>query len=278
MISDSTYQALLLSSPPGSCRIRPDKGFAPEGPNTQAVSAHPQAYSISLVIPAFNEERNVGAVLDRALRVLKAGAFDYEILLLDDGSTDGTLEILRSYGERDERIRILTHERNEGTGKALLDLFREARGDFVLFLPADGQVPADELMKLLPSARTDHIIVGLRRIRKDGLLRLLISRTFHGIANMLFGTSYRDINSVTLYRREVIEKMPSLTPSLLIQFEILVRAERMGYSVKEVGIAHYPRVQGRARAVNPASIARMLADLVRLRCGLGREERAGKGG
>jgi hypothetical protein len=95
---------------------------------------------------------------------------------------------------------------------------------------------------------------------------------------MLFGTSYRDINSVTLYRREVIEKMPSLTPSLLIQFEILVRAERMGYSVKEVGIAHYPRVQGRARAVNPASIARMLADLVRLRCGLGREERAGKGG
>lgn len=216
-----------------------------------AATSRPQ---ISLVIPAFQEEAALPDVLAQARATLEATGLTWEILVCDDGSTDGTA---RAAARPD--VRVLRHERNRGVGEALKTLYREARGDRVAFFPADGQVPASELPRLLASDA--DVVMGVRKPRRDPLPRLVASWGFNRLVGLLFGLRVRDVDSVVVYRREVLQG-EFQARDLCLAVEILLKAHRRGFSHAEVLVRHHPRRTGRAWGANPRVIARTLGDLL----------------
>ncbi len=122
---------------------------------------------ISIVIPAFNEEGSIEKVVEEAFSVLKEISSDYEVLVVDDGSRDRTAPILDTMSNLDPRLRVIHHRTNQGAGSALKTCYTNASGKLVFFVPADGQVSAKELYKLLPFAKDAHAVVGCRAKRAD---------------------------------------------------------------------------------------------------------------
>lgn len=210
--------------------------------------------ALSLVIPAFQEEAGLPGVLAEARRTLDSTGLSWEILVCDDGSTDRTAEVAARAG-----VRVLRHARNRGVGEALKTLYREARGERVAFFPADGQVPPGQLLRLLRSEAA--VVMGVRRPRRDPWPRLVASWGFNLLVRLLFGLPVRDVDSVVLYRREVLEE-EFCARDLCLAVEILWKAHRRGMSSAEVTVEHLPRRTGRAWGANPRAVVRTLRDLL----------------
>lgn len=218
-----------------------------------AATSRPQ---VSLVIPAFQEEAALPGVLAQARQTLEESGLTWEILVCDDGSADGTGRV----AAQQPGVRILRHATNQGVGEALKTLYREARGDRVAFFPADGQVPPSQITRLL--ARDEAVVTGVRRPRRDPLPRVLASHGFNLLVRLLFGLKVRDVDSVVLYRREVLQE-EFRARDLCLPVEILLKAHRRGFPYTEVVVEHHPRRTGRAWGANPRVVARTLGDLLR---------------
>lgn len=207
---------------------------------------------LSLVVPAFQEEASLPRVLQEAHEALEG--LSYEILVCDDGSMDGTAQAAERAGAR-----VLRHVTNQGVGQALKTLYREARGDRVAFFPADGQVPPREVLNLLQHPAS--VVMGVRKPRRDPLPRLVASHGFNLLVRLLFGLRVRDVDSVVLYDRQVLQD-DFLARDLCLPVEILLKAHRRGFPYGEVVVEHLPRRTGRAWGANPRVIVRTLGDLL----------------
>ncbi|CAG0999844.1 partial heptose III glucuronosyltransferase, partial [Gammaproteobacteria bacterium] len=185
----------------------------------------PERPELSLVFPAFDEEANVGPLLDTALALAPKLASDFEIILVDDGSRDATGSLAAERSLRDPRIRVVRHAANRGYGAALRSGLREARGELVFVSDADLQFDLSELGRLLAHARDFDIVAGYRSPRRDPFGRLLIAIAWGLVVRALFGLDVRDIGcAFKVFRRHVIESMPISSIGAFVNTEILVRA------------------------------------------------------
>jgi len=230
------------------------------------------APSLSLVFPAFNEAENLPELLESAAKTGDQLGLPFEIVIVDDGSSDRSAELLTRWIRRDERIRAVHHEANRGYGAALRSGLREARGDFVFFSDADLQFDLGEIVHLLEHADDFEIVAGYRAPRRDPWLRRVIAAGWGMLVRRLFALGVRDIDcAFKVFRREVLDAIPIESIGAFVNTEILVRARAAGFRIKQVPVSHRRRYQGRQSGAHPRVIARALVELAQLYRELGRE-------
>lgn len=218
--------------------------------------------SLTVVVPAYNERDNLGRVLDELRAFGRRACRKLEVLVVDDGSSDGTREVVPDAPE----VRLLVHARNQGLTATLRDGFFAARGEFVTWVPADGQIPASELGKILDAWRGEDLVLSTYRHRPDGLKRALMSKTLRLLLWLM--TGFRDrLEGVYLFRRALLDELElvSRTSAGSIGFEIGAKARRLGKAVASTEIACAPRLSGSSKVANARNVAAYFGELWRIR-------------
>jgi 4-amino-4-deoxy-L-arabinose transferase-like glycosyltransferase len=231
---------------------------------------HPPARRLSLVLPAYNEEAGIAravAEADDALAGLTAPSpagrvIDYEILVVDDGSRDGTAALVAEVAAARPKVRLLRHDANRGYGAALRTGFAAARFERVAFTDADRQFHLDDLLRLLPLTEEAPVAVGYRADRQDSRLRRFVSGGYNLLARTLLGTGVRDVDcALKVFRREALAELLPETDGFFVNTEMLTRARLLGLRVAEAAVRHRPREHGRS-TVSPRDVPRTLAALL----------------
>jgi dolichol-phosphate mannosyltransferase len=218
---------------------------------------------LSVVVPAFNEETTVAGVLRAHVDAGRLLAGDVEVLVCDDGSTDGTPSAIAGAAAEMPEIRILRNEPNAGIPATMKRLYAEARGDWVFFTPADGQVPVTALEVMWNAREGQALVVGRRTPRKDPLTRIVIAELYSFGLRGIFRLPVKDIDSVKLYRGDDLRSLRVRSRSNFFEAEMLITLCRRGRPVREVEVDHRPRVAGVPKGVTPASAALAVGELLR---------------
>ncbi len=216
----------------------------------------------------FNEQENIGHALQVIAEALGRHASNYEIIVVDDASTDGSAEIVRRAGETNVHIRLLRHDRNRRLGAALRTGIRAATKDLVLYTDADLPVNPDEIGRAIRAMRVTRadVVAGFRFDRvPEGLRRTLYSRTYNALIGILFGWPFRDINfAFKLFRRQVLDAIEIRSEGSLVDAELIIKAKNSGFIVQQIGLDYFPRAYGQSHLSSLGVIGRILIELVTL--------------
>jgi len=232
--------------------------------------------SLSIVLPAYNEEENVEQAVEHVSEVAQTLERDYEILLVNDGSSDRTGEIGRDLEDRVPRFRLVEHYPNRGYGGALKAGFDAATKDLIAFYPADAQFDFGEVTRLLKPVERENadIVCGYRVDRQDNFVRRLNGWGWNMVVRLLFGYLCRDIDcGFKLFRREVLDHVNIVSDGAMIDTEFLAKAKARGFRIAEAPLTHLPREAGEATGANLPVIIKAFRDLIRFRLRLSRELR-----
>ena len=203
--------------------------------------------SITLVLPAYNEQAGIAEAIREADEALAELTSDYEILVVDDGSRDATAAIAEGESLARRNVRVLRQPRNLGYGAALRRGFQAATKSWVAFTDADCQFHVRELDRLILLAEKCDIACGYRIDRQDPWRRKFYSRVYNAMAGLLLGTGVRDCDcAFKMARREVFQSIPIESDGFSVNSELLARARMSGKSIVEVGVTHRPRVRGQS--------------------------------
>jgi dolichol-phosphate mannosyltransferase len=220
----------------------------------------PADWSLSLVIPAYNEEAVIAQAVAEADAALSRLTRAYEILVVDDGSGDGTARAVAAQNR--PHVRLLRHPTNRGYGAALRTGFEAARFDRVAFTDADCQFHLDDLALLVEPTERVPVAVGYRVRRQDVWRRRFISWGYNTLVRTLMGTQVRDCDcALKVFRRSALADLLPETTGFFVNTEMLARARQLGLGVEEVGVRHRPRLGG-ASKVSLWDIPRTLATLL----------------
>ena len=202
---------------------------------------------LSILFPACNEEAMIGEVVGEAENALRNSGYRYELIVLDDGSTDRTWAMLGSLSQAIPTLRILRHERNQGIMASLDDLFHAAGGAWVFHNGSDGQWKTAEVLRMIPMTGEYDIIVGRRRAKHYNLARKTISYLFNVISYFMFGVKTHDAGSIKLMPRKVIDEIHLTSRGPFREAERLIRASARGYRIGRIWVDSYPRKAGVGR-------------------------------
>jgi len=248
--------------------------------------------SLSFFFPAYNEESNVEAVVDEALAKLPRFADDFEVVVIDDGSSDRTPQIADALAARHPNVRVIHHMPNRGYGGAVRSGLRSATKDFVFFTDGDRQFDLDDLARLLPALASPSagkagpagsedgadVVIGYRLKRRDPAHRLFVAWVYNMLISALFLGRFRDVDcAFKLFRRSVFDRVPLervRSNGAFFSPELLITLGRAGVRMSQVGVPHYPRTADEAKGATPKVILRAIRDLLllRLRLWFGRSE------
>jgi len=224
--------------------------------------------SVSFVIPMYNEELNIDHAIDAAVEALTKYSDDYEIVIVDDASTDDSPGMVARRAEENPRIRMIRHEKNRKLGGSLKTGFGAATKDLVLYMDADLPFDPDVLGKAMRAMQVTgaDVIAGYRLDRTiEGLKRTIYSYVYNALIGVLFGWPHRDINfSFKLLRREVLDAIELKSEGSLIDAELIVKAKNRGFSIQQIGLDYFPRIRGTSHLGSPKVIVKIFKELVQL--------------
>jgi glycosyltransferase involved in cell wall biosynthesis len=224
--------------------------------------------SVSFVIPMFNEEENIENAIDTAVEALTKYTDDYEIVIVDDASTDSSPMLVARYIADNPRIRVIRHEKNRKLGGALKSGFGAATKDLVLYMDADLPFDPDVLGRAIRAMQVTgaDLIAGYRLDRTiEGPRRAIYSYVYNALIGVLFGWPHRDINfSFKLMRREVLEAIDLKSEGSLIDAELIVKAKNRGFRIQQIGLDYFPRIRGQSHLSSPKVILKIFAELIKL--------------
>lgn len=218
-----------------------------------------------MVLPAYNEEANIGPMLESALEVLPSLADRYEVIVVDDGSRDATSPLVQDWVERHyPAVRLLVHDRNRGYGAAIRTGLQHAGLGLVFYTDADRQFDIGELAYFLPFLEHNDLVIGFRVYRYDPVLRSMVSWVYNRIVGVLFRIRVRDVDcSFKLMRREVRDKLGLETDDFFVDTEIVARARKWNFRIAQKGVRHYPRVAG-GTTVRPSDVWRTMKTIAHM--------------
>jgi glycosyltransferase involved in cell wall biosynthesis len=220
------------------------------------------APTLSIVIPVYNEAKNLETLVASIDDAMTSLTDSYEMVFVDDGSTDGTFAALKSLAERHGRIRLFSFRRNLGKSAALLCGFQKAHGEYILTLDGDLQDDPHDVRRMYDQLISEgaDVISGWRRERKDNVVKVASSRLFNRlIVRLLFGVTFQDMNSgIKLYRAQVARDLRLYGG--LHRFIPLIAVE-LGYRVAELPVSHQPRTHGVSK-YSPVKIFTEMPDLL----------------
>lgn len=219
---------------------------------------------ISCVMPALNEQENIEMMVRESAMAMTAVTQTFEILVIDDGSSDATPGILRKLEKELSFLRILRHEQNLGYGASLREGIAAARHPLVLWTDSDLQFDMSDITCLLRLLDGHDIVTGWRVRREDSKLRRALSIGYNNLIRLLFDLPFHDVNcAFKLFRREAIDTSWIKTNGFTAMVELFVKARGAGLGLAEVQVRHFARRAGRT-TVRPIHIPITLLELVRL--------------
>lgn len=199
-------------------------------------------------MPALDEEEALPVVLPEASAALDDICERWEIIVVDDGSTDRTPEILQEFADRDPRIRVLTQHGHQGYGLAIRRGFDAVSYMVVCLTDSDGQFDLRDIAKLYPFLKDADMVAGFRQSREDNWIRKAVSATYNGLQARILGLDVRDVNcALKLFRRSFLYMIDLTSEGFLIDAEIYFRAHRAGLRWAQVGVTHRARVHGESK-------------------------------
>jgi glycosyltransferase involved in cell wall biosynthesis len=231
--------------------------------------------TISAFFPTYNELDNLPLIVEKMSSVLRRFSSEWEIIIVDDGSTDGTSELADRLAQADRRVRVVHHGENKGFGAALRSGIEASRMELVFYTDADNQFDVEELAAFLPPLEKADLVVGYRVDRQDPPLRLFVARVYNLMIRFMVGLAVRDIDcSFKLGKRSVLQSFRLVANTGLGDAELLLKAKRRGARIVELPVRHFHRTLGsvsyelpgtrRLGIVRPSVPLKILWETVRL--------------
>lgn len=223
--------------------------------------------SISIILPAFNEVKNLAGVVTDAVAILGEKEMDFEIIIVNDGSTDGTADLCFKLEQSFKpHVRAVHLSSNRGYGAALQAGFVQAGKALVFFTDSDGQFHFESIFPFLEAAPGCDAVIGYRSHRQDPWFRKLNSKLGNLLARFILGVKVRDINcAFKLMRRESLQKLPLKSCGAMINTELLVHARLAEWKIRQLAVVHYPRKHGIPTGAKPSVIWKTFQEYFTLR-------------
>lgn len=218
--------------------------------------------SLSVVIPAYNEEATLESVVKEAIEELKKLTIDYEIVLINDGSADNTGKIINKLA-RNKSIRAVHHKKNLGFTGVIRTCFSSAKKHLVFLAPADGQFDFSQLPRFIDAIKGYDIALAYRIKNEEPFSRKLNSKVFHLLCRFLFNINFKEISTVSLWRRRVAQsiRIDSDDRSAMMLPELIYKAMKKNYKFTEVPINWQLRRGGKAKGAGFVTIVKTLVGM-----------------
>lgn len=204
--------------------------------------------NVTMFFPAYNEAENIPKLLNSAVNVLNQVARDYEILVIVyEASSDGTIDLVKKFAARNGKIKLLIQPKyKNGIGYAKMMGFKNAKFPYIFYADSDNQFDLNDFKKFLPYIGRYDIIAGYRIERHDPKTRIIISRIYNSLMRFLFGAKERDLDcAFRLVSKKVINSISLICTTGVATTELLAKARKKGFKIKEIGVHHYPRRYGK---------------------------------
>jgi len=221
--------------------------------------------TMSVIFPAFNEEDNIRGTVEAAVKILPKVATSWEIIVVDDGSSDATIVICNDLKAQYPEVEVISHGQNRGYGAALKSGIMAAKYDLIFFSDSDGQFDLCELQQLIAWSEDYEIVAGYRAKRQDPLHRRINALGWNMLVRLVLGIKIRDIDcAFKLFRRAVFDQVQIRCVGAMVNTEILVQATRLGMRIHQVKVSHFPRHHGKQSGANVHVIVKAFRELYRL--------------
>ena len=222
--------------------------------------------SISVFFPAYNDAGSIGTLVKEALTLLPRCTNDYEVIVINDGSTDDTAALLDELARAEPHLRVIHHPVNRGYGGALRTGFLHATKDLVFYTDGDGQYDVNELATLLPLLSDEvDVVNGYKRKRSDNQRRIVLGGIYKLLARTLFGLPIRDVDcDFRLLRRSAIQSIELVSTSGCICTELVYKLHAIGCRFTETPVHHYLRLHGQSQFFTLHRVARTALDFFAL--------------
>lgn len=221
--------------------------------------------SLTIVIPAYNEEESLGYVLQDTIKDLPKYIKDYEIIIVDDGSLDSTLQIAKSYSDKNKQIKII-RQKNGGFNDALIAGIKLAKKDYVAYMQADGQDLIRDMVNCVRVMGNYDLVLGIRGKRIDyNLYRLFLSFSAQILYRILFDIRYEDVHWVYIWKTKEIQKLkPDKNGGMFLLVESLIKFREKGLKIGEASSPYRPRYAGQNKNDNHRVIIRTFLSMLKL--------------
>ncbi|MEO8069771.1 MAG: glycosyltransferase family 2 protein [Acidobacteriota bacterium] len=231
-----------------------------------SIDAQQRSPGLSVFFPAYNDAGTIASLVIAARQAAQQLTSDFEIIVVNDGSADGTGEIADELARTYPEVRVVHHTRNRGYGGALRTGFSEARKDIVFYTDGDAQYDPAEMAVLWPRLSSDvDLVNGYKISRSDPMHRVLIGRIYHHTVRMLFGLTVRDVDcDFRMMRRAIFDRVSLHHNSGVICLEMMKKIQDAGFRIAEVPVHHYHRAFGRSQFFNFRRLFRTGVDVGRL--------------
>lgn len=221
-------------------------------------------YSVSVIMPALNEENNISYAINSTLEAFKEHSINGEIVVVNDGSTDNTKNIIESLKEKNSNICSIDHVKPCGIGYSFFDGVKNAQGDVVVMFPGDGENSARDALRFLPLSREVDIIVPfIHNVEVRNLFRRIVSSTYRFIVNLSFGINLNYTNGTVFYRRSILKDVKLRSLGFFYQAELLIKLIRKGYLYAEVPNLMDKRTSGKSKAISIKSLLDVIVSYIR---------------
>jgi glycosyltransferase involved in cell wall biosynthesis len=227
---------------------------------------HPPVPGISVFFPAYNDEGSIAELVHEAFAVLPQFTDDYEVIVVNDGSGDGTAAVLDELARALPRLRVVHHPRNRGYGGALRSGFESATKDLVFYTDGDGQYDVREMKKLIPLMTEEvDVVNGYKLKRSDNRRRIVLGAIYKFLARLMFGLPIRDVDcDFRLMRRSMIQNIELTSTSGVVCTEMVYKLRAAGCRFTETPVHHYPRLHGQSQFFTLRRVARTGYDFFKL--------------
>lgn len=222
--------------------------------------------SLSIFLPAYNEADNISKTVKTLLGSVPEDII-FELIVVDDGSTDKTAEIVRGLMSKEGKIRLIRHRKNLGYGAAIATGFRACKNDWIFFADSDGQFDYTQIKKFIKSAGKYDLVIGYRQKRADPFVRKLNSGIYNLCVKVIYRFWVKDVNcAFKLVKRDVYKDIrPLASRGALVSAELIIKSKRKKYRFLELPVTHKPRKRGVQTGANIRVILRSFKEIIRLR-------------
>ena len=227
-------------------------------------TTHP--HSLSIFFPCYNDKGTIGTLVLEAVRVAKTLTSDFEVIVIEDGSTDGSREFLLDLKLKNEipEFKLVLHEQNKGYGAVLQSGFKTARKELVFYTDGDGQYDVRELPRLWEKMTPDMDVVnGYKIKRHDPFHRIIIGLLYQYVMKFAFGLAIKDVDCIfRLIRRKVFDVVELKSTTGTVTIELVKRIQQAGFRFTEVGVSHHFRTYGTSQFFNFRRVFKTLWKLI----------------